>query len=267
MCNPGGVKLKRERADYGNWVPKRFFIPILIGCVVFVALSVLPIPLALRIVALVIAVGSLLILASMIYLSALFAANDGELQRRFHEDVLDQLPNCWQGRALDIGTGNGALGIRLAQRYPQATVVGLDYWGASWGYSKQMCERNAAIERVDQRITFQRGTASDLPFDDETFDVVVSNYAFHEVRDAKDKREVIREALRVLRQGGWFWLQDVFLDKGIYGDIGDLLDTIRRWGVEEVSFGDASALDFLPPLLRARTPLTLGISGIIYGRK
>jgi len=98
-------------------------------------------------------------------------------------------------------------------------------------------------------------------------DAVISNFAFHEVRDARDKRDIIREALRVLRKGGWFSLQDVFLDKRVYGDIDDLLDHIREWGIEQVHFSDASSLDWLPPLLRMRTPLTVGVAGVAYGRK
>jgi ubiquinone/menaquinone biosynthesis C-methylase UbiE len=259
--------MKQQRADYGNWVPKKILVSALIGCVMFAALSILPIPSVFRIIALVIAAGAFLFFAYVAYLYGLFAVNDSELQRRFHQNVLDHLPDDWRGRALDIGTGNGALGIRLARKYPAATVVGLDYWGTSWNYSKQMCERNAAIKGVSDRITSQEGTASNLPFDDESFDVVVSTFTFHEVRDARDERDVVREALRVVRKGGWFSLQDTFLDKRIYGDIADLLETVRGWVVEQVHFADAGSLDWIPLLLRMRTPLTLGVCGVIYGRK
>ena len=101
----------------------------------------------------------------------------------------------------------------------------------------------------------------------ESFDVVISNFVFHEVRDARDKRDVFREALRVVRKEGWFSLQDVFLDKRLYGDIAGFLETIRGWGVEQVHFADAGSLDWIPPLLRRRTPLTLGICGVINSRK
>jgi ubiquinone/menaquinone biosynthesis C-methylase UbiE len=259
--------MKPERTDYGNWVPKRILLLALVGWVVFAALAILPLPTILRVAALVVAGFALLCFAHLACLYVAFAANDGELQRRWRQNVLDHLPDDWQGRALDIGTGSGALGILLAQEYPGATVVGLDYWGTTWDYSQQMCERNAAIKGVDERIMFQKGTASALPFDDGSFDVVVSSFTFHEVRDAKDKRDVVREALRVLRKGGWFSLQDVFLDKRIYGDVDALLNDVHEWGVEQVYLSDASSLDWLPSVLKLRTPLTMGVCGVIYGKK
>ena len=82
----------------------------------------------------------------------------------------------------------------------------------------RVCERNAAIEGVSDRVTFQRGSAASLPFADEYFDAAVSNFVFHEVGGVKDKREVIREALRVLKKGGKFAFQDEFLIRKMYGD-------------------------------------------------
>ena len=70
---------------------------------------------------------------------------------------------------------------------------------------------------------FQKGDAAKLDFPDETFDAVVSNFVFHEVRTAKDKRDVVRESLRVLKKGGAFSLQDMLAQKALYGDMEDLV--------------------------------------------
>ena len=40
------------------------------------------------------------------------------------------------------------------------------------------------------------GEAAHLEFPDESFDAVVSNFVFHEVRSEKDKRRVVQEALQ-----------------------------------------------------------------------
>jgi SAM-dependent methyltransferase len=173
----------------------------------------------------------------------------------------------WDGRcqALDIGCGSGALSIRLAKMFPGANVTGVDSWGAQWEYSKVLCEHNASLEGVGERMTFQRASASSLPFPDESFDVVVSNLVFHEVRDAPDKKALVREALRVVRKGGRFALQDLFLMKQVYGNVDDLLRTIRGWGVTKVEFVETRKAPFIPRVLKL--PFMVGTLGLIVGEK
>jgi len=128
-----------------------------------------------------------------------------------------------------------------------------------------VCEKNAMIEGVDEQIIFQKASASSLPFEDGEFDVAVSNFVFHEVCDTENKRDVIREALRVIRKDGAFSFQDLFLSEKIYGEIEDLLKTIRDWGIEEVHSTSTANLVDIPRLLRV--PGMLGEIGIIYGKK
>lgn len=58
---------------------------------------------------------------------------------------------------MDIGCGNGALAIMLAKEFKEARITGIDYWGGGWAYSKLSCERNAKLEGVGDRLTFQEG--------------------------------------------------------------------------------------------------------------
>ncbi|HXZ89824.1 MAG TPA: class I SAM-dependent methyltransferase, partial [Candidatus Dormibacteraeota bacterium] len=146
-----------------------------------------------------------------------------------------------------------------------ARIVGIDSWGAGWEYSKDMCEKNARIEKVSDHVIFQKASASSLPFADKYFDAVVSNLVFHEVRDVADKREVVREALRVLKKGGRFAFQDLFLLKRTYGNMNDLLAVIRGWGIEKVEFIETRNAPFIPRVLKL--PFMVGTIGIITGEK
>jgi len=133
------------------------------------------------------------------------------------------------------------------------------------GYLNASCERNAEIEGVRDRVLFQQASASALPFDDGCFDAAVSNLTFHKVRDAKDKRLLIKEALRVVKKGGAFAFQDLFLWKQVYGDVDELLADIRSWGVESVEFENTSGASFIPGALEL--PFMLGTLGILRGVK
>jgi len=77
---------------------------------------------------------------------------------------LDRLPGP-PARILDVGTGTGAGAIRLAQRFPEATVVGVDL-------SEAMLEQARRNTPADLKVTYQRADASALPFADGSFDLV-----------------------------------------------------------------------------------------------
>jgi SAM-dependent methyltransferase len=112
---------------------------------------------------------------------------------------------------------------------------------------------------------FQKASASKLPFEDGYFDAAVSNLCFHEVADTEEKREVVREALRVVKKGGVFAFQDLFLLKQAYGDVDELVRTIKSWGITEVEFTETRSFPFIPTALKL--PFMVGRMGIIKGEK
>jgi ubiquinone/menaquinone biosynthesis C-methylase UbiE len=211
------------------------------------------------------AVLFLLVAVYFLYVRHQFSPQGGNVQDHIWTLVLANLGWNGEGRALDIGCGNGALTIKLAQRYPKAQIIGIDYWGKAWEYSKSVCERNARIEGVGERVTFQRANAAALPFADGYFDAAVSNFVFHMVGKSKDKREIVREALRVVKNGGVFSFQDEFLVKPLFGDIDDLVETIKSWGIGKVEFVQTRDADFIPRALKL--PFILGTIGLIRGEK
>jgi ubiquinone/menaquinone biosynthesis C-methylase UbiE len=252
-------KSSTHQVDYGNWVPKKLIYFFGFLTIVFLGLSY---------ISLLFLIGAALFLIPLIYFIYLyywFSPRGGNLQPKFRDLMFSHLVWNGDGKLLDIGCGNGALAIDAAKKYPKAQVTGIDYWGKAWNYSQQSCEKNAEIAGVAKRTTFQKASAAKLPFADDSFDVAVSSFVFHEVRDAKDKKEVIKEALRVVKKGGLFVFQDPFLDKGIYGELQDLLTIIKDWGVQDVSFLNSSDQEFMPRALKL--PFMLGSIGIIYGKK
>jgi SAM-dependent methyltransferase len=118
------------------------------------------------------------------------------------------------GRVLDAGAGSGraAVGVLLAR--PRATVTGLDIYEGFWGIEDNTPERfmrNARIAGVADRAEARVGDMRSLPFDDGTFDAVVSSYAMdHLGRDGTV--EAIAEAARVLKPRGELLLMLVNVD-------------------------------------------------------
>ncbi len=262
------VGLAMEKPDYGNWVSRRLIYVFGILGLIFIVVSLLAIFVGQYLLALpfiVLTALSFIVAIYFTYARYLFSPQGKNVQDQVWNLVMDHLEWNGDGRVLDIGCGNAALTIKVAKKYPNAQIVGVDYWGKNWEYGKRTCEKNAAIEGVSDRVTFQQSSASKLPFEDESFDVAVSNLTFHEVRDAKDKREVVREGLRVVRKGGIFVFQDLFLMKQAYGDTDDLVMTIKGWGIEKTEFIKTRDEPFIPGAVKL--PFMVGTMGIIAGKK
>jgi ubiquinone/menaquinone biosynthesis C-methylase UbiE len=62
---------------------------------------------------------------------------------------------------------------------------------------------------VADRVEVQTADMRQLPFTDESFDVVLSHWAVHNVYDAEDRKKAIAEMARVLKPGGYIVLADI----------------------------------------------------------
>jgi len=69
--------------------------------------------------------------------------------------------------ALDLCTGTGKAAFAIARRFPAANVVGVDLADAMIAEARRLTP-----PELDDRVRFQVGDAADLPFADESFDLV-----------------------------------------------------------------------------------------------
>ncbi len=99
-------------------------------------------------------------------------------------------------RVLDIGCGTGELLSRLAAKYPSARLAGLDP-------VPEMLE--VARGKVSAEVDLRVGWANELPWPDNSFDLVVSCNMFHYITHPVD---AVREMERVLRPGGRIVITD-----------------------------------------------------------
>ena len=251
--------MSNNSIDYGNWVPKNILY-ILLGLIIIISvLSITPILLILKIILWILDGFLILRLLYFFFLYRNIARNRGELQDKIRNLMLQKLSWNGKGKVLDIGTGNGYLAIQLAKTNPNTEAWGIDIWGKLWKYSLKMCEKNAKIEGVMDRTKFQKASALHLPFNDGEFDAIVSNIVFHEIIFVRDKSILFKEALRVLKKGGVFSIQDLIKNEKINA----LKEKIREFGVEEVNYFNTLKEIKLPSFARVE----MKNLGIIFGRK
>jgi SAM-dependent methyltransferase len=134
-------------------------------------------------------------------------------------------------RVLDVASGNGNTALAAARRFGE--VVGIDYVPMLLDEGKE----RAQVEGLP--VDFREGDAEDLPFQDASFDVVLSTIG---VMFAPNQEKAASELLRVVRPGGTIGMANWVPD----GYVGDLFRTMGkhvpppaglkppfRWGTEE----------------------------------
>jgi len=110
-----------------------------------------------------------------------------------------------QGVALEVGPGPGYLGLEWLKLTSNTILKGLDI-------SPEMikiAERNAAEYNLSDRVEYRKGSGSEIPFDDNTFDGIFTYYSLHEWSKPK---ETFNEIHRVLRVGGKYLIGDLRRD-------------------------------------------------------
>jgi arsenite methyltransferase len=104
---------------------------------------------------------------------------------------------------LDIGCGKGTTAVFLAQQY-SCSVTGIDL-AEKMIFSSQA---KAAERNLNGRVSFLIADGEHLPFDETSFDVVISECTFSLL---PDRERAARDIQRVLKPKGRFVLTDIIL--------------------------------------------------------
>ncbi len=263
------------KPDYRNWVPNNMLAGLWAGfaimLILFVLLGATGLILhgtARLILAIVLGVAALVFLFYAIWMTSLHRAFDYNGRRKMAKTIVEgtaayvKLPDG--GTGLDVGCGSAALTVASAKRNPNASMVGCDIWSGGYKtvFSQALCERNAKAERV-HNVRFMPGNAVKLPFDDETFDAVTSNYVYHNIT-GKDKQQLLLETLRVLKKGGTFAIHDL-MSPARYGDMDAFVKKLKAQGYADVQLYDTTDGKFMTK----KEAAWLGLSGstLLVGRK
>lgn len=118
-------------------------------------------------------------------------------------------------RVLDLGSGTGELEQRIHASTPEVEIVGIDL-------AQSMVETARKKLAGTEGISFLLADAHDLPFPNESFDVVVSASTFHYFTLPQ---QVLHEVARVLRPSGRLvlldWCRDFWTCR--------VMDTVLQW--------------------------------------
>ena len=114
----------------------------------------------------------------------------------YQEKAMSGVPMDFSGRLLEVPVGTGVLTMPLYQTLPKADITCLDDSPDMMGQAKAKAERLQL-----KNVVFQQGDVGALPYEEGSFDIVMSLNGFHAF---PDKEAAYRETYRVLKPGGTF---------------------------------------------------------------
>lgn len=121
---------------------------------------------------------------------------DASLAAKWINDALAPIPEDFSGTLLEVPVGTGVLTVPVYHSLPEAQITCLDYSAEMMKNAERRAEALAV-----QNVSFVQGDVGALPFEDESFDVVLSLNGFHAF---PDKDAAFKETHRVLKKGGIF---------------------------------------------------------------
>lgn len=119
----------------------------------------------------------------------------------FKKLIVDKVANVKGNNLLDVGCGTGTLTKLIAEKSPKHTVIGLDADQTALDISQKK------VIGKDLNISFRHGFGQKMPFDENSFDIVVSSLFFHHLNSSA-KLATLTEIRRVLKPDGTLIIAD-----------------------------------------------------------
>lgn len=180
-------------------------------------------------------------------------------------------------KVLDLCCGTGDMALALRRQAPQAEITGADF-------SHNMLVLASKKNSQPHPINWIEADALQLPFPDQSFDLVTSAFGF---RNLADYDAGLREIFRVLRPGGGCGILEFSEPQGMMGKIYDVYFKSVLPRIGRLISGNSRAYSYLPasverfpqpPQIISRmkvagfadaswTAYTFGIAGIYRGTR
>jgi len=210
-------------------------------------------------------------------LNHLLSANVDKLWWRRTARTFAKILSQPNARVLDLCCGTGDMAFALRRAGPDSHITGVDF-------SHAMLVLASAKSSSDRPVKWIEADALQLPFPDQSFDLVTSAFGF---RNLADYDAGLREIRRVLRPGGEYGILEFSEPEGLMGKVYNVYFKSVLPRIGRLISGANNAYSYLPasverfpapPEMLTRmqnagfrevswTPYTFGIAGLFRGKR
>jgi len=148
------------------------------------------------------------------------AKGDSQLRQSYHQIVKQQV-SIQPRDILDLGCSVGMSTFALQEVYPQAKITGVDLSPYFLAVAKYRSEQR------QQQINWLHGAAESTNLPPASFDLVSACLLFHELPQTAAK-QIIAEAHRLLRPGGYLTIMDMNPDSEVYRNMPPYVLTLLK---------------------------------------
>ena len=188
----------------------------------------------------------------------LYDSRVGKLKER--ERLLDLAALREDDQVLDVGCGRGLMLVGAARRLSTGCATGLDLWSQEdlSDNRPDATLENAKREGVADRVEVRTGDMREMPFENASFDAIVSNVAIHNIYDREGRTRAMAEITRVLKPGGRLVIHDI-------RHVGEYVEELSKRGLSRIERRGSKAVQIFlllmtwgslrPDILTAEKPL------------
>ncbi|MHA1269507.1 MAG: class I SAM-dependent methyltransferase [Candidatus Helarchaeota archaeon] len=103
-------------------------------------------------------------------------------------------------KILDVGTGNGRIALKLGLQGYHVYGIDINQNGIKSAKEKVL------TQNLEEFVFFQVADAKNLPYEDNTFDMVIMQAFLTTITKKEDRNSIINESYRVLKNNGYLYI-------------------------------------------------------------
>lgn len=133
-----------------------------------------------------------------------YAERHKKMTEKFGQEYAEKLPSrgFQRGRIIDVGCGFGGTAIVLARKFQDSEIVGIDLSEPLL----RLASLAAQAANLGERVKFEKSDVHQIPYEDNSFDVVINLNMVHLV---ENPIKMLNEIERVLVPNGFLFVADI----------------------------------------------------------